>query len=260
MTASDAVPSVVRASHSVLLAVSNAGPVGANAPSICRETGLHKRSVYRHLKALQELGMIEASREDSRRYHLGAAAVGLAVQASDQRAFLRRARVYADELTEQTGEPVHVTVYEHGTSVTVASPSMESLSSVDAFPITLGSRRPAHASASGKLFLAFNAAALTAYLTRPLQAFTEYTISDPHVLRTELVRIRERGWASDTQENILGVSCVAVPVWGRLKRVVGSLAVTTGQPLMPAPQRQTLLEQLLPAATEFSKAIGGEPS
>jgi DNA-binding IclR family transcriptional regulator len=255
----DDVPPVVRASYAVLVAVSNAGPAGVNVHDVGRETGLHKRSVYRHLRSLRALGMIELSREDNRRFHLGAAAVGLALQASDQRTFLRRARLVAAELTEQTREPVHVTVYDHGTSVTVASPPSETLRSAETFPITLGSRRPAHASASGKIFLAYNPAALSAYMTRPLQSFTDYTIVDPGELKAQLARIRQRGWSGESQENTLGVSCVAVPVWGVRKRVVGSLVVTTRQPTMPEERREDLLGQLLPAAAEFSRAIGGEP-
>ncbi|MGH3500288.1 MAG: IclR family transcriptional regulator [Nocardioidaceae bacterium] len=179
------------------------------------------------------------------------------MRASDQRAFLRRAHVFADELTELTGEPVHVTVYDHGTSVTVATASADVVRSTDTVPIAVGSRRPAHASASGKVFLGYNSAALTAYLLRPLQAFTERTIVDAGELRAECARIRARGWSTDAQENTLGVSCVAVPVWGMTDRVVGSLVVSTRQTEMSDSAREELLGLLTPAAEEFSRAVGG---
>lgn len=249
----------VRSAFAVLSAVSDAGPVGASVHHVCRATGLHKRSAYRHLRSLRALGMIEAVTEETGRYRLGAAAAGLAVHASDQRTFLRRARAFANDLTERTREPVHVTVYDHGTAVTVATASGDATRSAEAATVVLGSRRPAHASASGKIFLAYNQVALEAYLIRPLQAFTEFTIVESKVLRAECGRIRERGWSVDVQENLPGVSCVAVPVWGLNKRVVGSIVVSMRRPDLPDARRADLLNQLVPAGVDFSRAVGGEP-
>jgi len=253
------VPPVVAASFAVLAAVSDAGPAGANVHDVCRATGLHRRSAYRHLGSLRALGMIEQTGEHTGRFRLGPAAAGLAVQASDQKTFLRRARAFADSLTERTGEPVHVTVYDQGTAVTIATASGEVMRSTEAAPVVLGSRRPAHASASGKLFLAYNRTALSAYLVRPLQSFTEFTIVDGAALRAECAAVRKRGWSTDQQENRLGVSCVAVPVWGVNRRVVGAIVVSTQQEGIEDERRAELLGQLLPASEEFTRLIGGEP-
>lgn len=255
----DSVPPVVRSSFAVLTAVSDAGPVGGTVHDVCRATGLHRRTAYRQLRSLRALGMIERTGEDTGRFRLGPAAAGLAVHASDQRTFLRRARAFADTLTEHTGEPVHVTVYDQGTAVTVATASGDVMQSAAAAPIVLGSRRPAHASASGKVFLAYNRTALAAYLVRPLESFTKFTIVDAEALRAECALVRKRGWASDQQENRMGVRCVAVPVWGVNRRVVGAIVVSTQREGMADRRRDELLDRLLPAAVELSQAIGGEP-
>lgn len=250
-------PPAIRASYAVLFAVSAGGPGGITADSIVRITGQGKRMVYRNLKSLRALGLIEPAQENSR-YRIGPVAASLAVSSASQRLFLERAQHVADEVTELTGEPAHVTVYDHGTSVTVAAASATTVHSEYRVPIIVGSRRPAHASASGKIFLAYSNAARAAYLLRPLEAFTECTITDPAAFAEHCRIISQRGWSTDLQENTLGVTCIAVPVWGLRERVAASIVVSTGKPEMPESTKQELLAHLLPAAKEFSRNIGGQ--
>lgn len=256
MPASDAVPAALRHSFTVLDAVAQAGPGGASVPEISSQTGCHARTVYRHLASLRALGMIEATTRSDARYRLGPGIAAMAVQASDQAYFLRTARQFAEEIGESTGLPVHVTVFDHGTAVTVAT-AMRNLAE-KAPPIILGSRRPAHASASGKLFLANSRSAFRSYVMRPLEAFTETTIDTVERLERECLAIRDRGWATDEQEFLPGVTCVAVPVWGANQRVVGTLSVSSPEPELTADRRTELLGHLLPAAAEFSGSIGGQ--
>jgi DNA-binding IclR family transcriptional regulator len=250
------IPTVLQHAFSILTAVGEAGPAGADAAELHIHTGLNLRTVYRHLASLRALGMI-AGTGDGTRYRLGPTIAGLAQNASDQREFLRKARMFAEELGERTQEPVHVTVYDQGTAVTVASATREASISSKSPPIVVGSRRPAHASASGKIFLASNPSAFQAYAVRPLQRFTQHTITDLHALEQECLAIRQQGWSEDRQEFLLGVTCVAVPVFGMKGRAVGALVVSTKYPTLSPSRRRELLQALAPAAREFTAAIGG---
>lgn len=249
------VPSVLQNAFLVLEAVGESGPWGADAGEIEARTGLHRRSIYRHLNSLKALGMVADATEPTR-YRLGHSIAALAQHASDQREFLRRARLFCDEIAERTGEPVHVTILDQATAATIAS--AQGLAHLDDLPpIVLGSRRPLHASASGKVYLAFNPSALEAYSVRPLERFTSHTISTLEQLRTECAQIRERGYALDRQEFVSEVTCIAVPVHGINGRAVGTLAVSTKNPVMSTARRNALLKVLLPAARSFTAAIGG---
>jgi DNA-binding IclR family transcriptional regulator len=250
------IPAVLQNALLVLKAVGEAGPAGEDAAGIERRTGLHRRSIYRHLSSLKALGMVsDAAR--SAHYRLGPAIAALAQNASDQREFLRRARLFCEELAERTQEPVHVTVPDQATAVTVASATAASEIAEKSPPIVLGARRPLHASASGKVFLAFNPSALQAYSVHAMESFTEYTLTTIDRLREECLDVRAQGYALDRQELLLGVTCVAVPVHGVNGRAVGALTVSTKSPTMSAERRRTLLRALLPAAQEFTSAIGG---
>lgn len=246
----------LRASYTVLFAVSGAGPAGVTVDDLAVRTGMHPRTVYRHLRALRELGMVEPASTPGR-YRTGAATAGLAVRAADQLTFLMRAQEAVDEVTQRTLEPAHVTVHDHGTSTTVAVAGDAVSRTTSVVPIVLGSRRPAHASASGKVFLAHNDAARTAYLLRPLESFTPFTIADRDRFLDECRAVRAAGHATDTQENTLGVSYVAVPVHDLRGRVTASIVVSSASGRMPGSRRQELLDVLHPAAERFSRSLGG---
>ncbi len=259
MVAADLIPSALRHSFAVLDAVAKGGPAGSEVAAISVLTGCHPRTVYRHVAFLRRMGMIEAALGSGSRYRLGPGIAALALQASDQAVFLRMARRFAQEAGERTGLPVHVTVFDHGTVVTVAA-AAPSLASQTLSPSVLGSRRAAHASASGKVFLANNPTAFRSYVTRFIEPFTDHTIVSAAALERECLEVRERGWATDNQEFLLGVTCIAVPVWGANQRVVGTLSLTTAKTQSAVLRRDELLAQLQPAAAEFSASVGGRLS
>jgi len=76
----------------------------------------------------------------------------------------------------------------------------------------VGRRTPANCSGIGKALLAslppYDLEKRIAHL-RSLPTLTERSISRPEALREELARIRERGYATDDEEVLPGISCVA---------------------------------------------------
>jgi DNA-binding IclR family transcriptional regulator len=66
---------------------------------------------------------------------------------------------------------------------------------------------------------------LAQWLSRPLEALTQKTITDPRRLRAEFARIRRQGWAVDKGENGPSILAYAAPVSGRDDRVVAAISV-----------------------------------
>lgn len=257
---SSKVPESLRNVFDVLTVVGNAGPAGITTAAIAHETGHNIRTVFRHVAALRELGMVEQLTHNSARYRVGSGLTALAMRVDDQREFLRLSRETSDAVAELLHESVHVTVFDGGAAVTVAAtnrPATMMTELDDSMLPQPGTRRAAHASASGKIFLAHRPRDLETYLLRPLHGFTPYTIVEPARLIEELARVRRNDWSVDEQEAIEGISCLAVPVWGVGGRVAGTLVVSTKNTSMNADLRERLLEKMLPAAHRFSKAIGG---
>lgn len=81
---------------------------------------------------------------------------------------------------------------------------------------------PLHASSHGKIFLAYLSEDEQDNIlaTIDMIKLTDSTITDPLLLREELKKVRQKGYALDAEEMITGVIGIAVPVFG--KEVVSS--------------------------------------
>jgi DNA-binding IclR family transcriptional regulator len=87
---------------------------------------------------------------------------------------------------------------------------------------------PLHDNAPGKALLAWGGEPLLArVLRRGLRPTTPRTIVAPDALRRHLAEARRRGFATDLEENIPGVICLAVPVFDRDGAVAGTVGITT---------------------------------
>lgn len=91
-----------------------------------------------------------------------------------------------------------------------------------------GHQLEAYCSALGKILLAAShRSALDAYLADdPFVALTPHTIIEPGLLRRELDAVRQRGYAMDREEIVLGLRCLAVPLFRPDGSVMAALSVS----------------------------------
>jgi len=192
---------------------------------------LPKPTVYRMLAMLQDAGLV--SREPGgRRVGAGPRLTRLALDVLRQGTASGPRRAILQALADVTGETVNLTAIEGGDIV-----YLDRIESQWPLRIALqpGSRVPLHCSASGKLLLALMPAARRKRLTDalPLTRHTAQTIVDRHVFARELATIRGERVATDNEEFIAGLACVAVPVVLHDGRVVASVAVQAPVARMP---------------------------
>ena len=125
--------------------------------------------------------------------------------------------------------------------------------------IVVGSRLPAHATAMGKVLLAYLAPAqLDAYFSLgPLRPVTERTIIDPSALRATLQEVRQQGWSTNDEESEKGIRTVAVPVFDRAGRVVAAMNLAGhAWRVSMRDLKRDHLPVLLEASQGLSRALG----
>jgi DNA-binding IclR family transcriptional regulator len=213
----------------ILEALAGASPTrGLDHSALARRLGCGRSTLYRYLARLQEAGFVE---QGDGRYRLGSRILYLAA-VMHERDFSELAREHVRSLAAETGETAHATVYDHPYSVTVLI--AESLAPVGP-RVQLGSRRPLHASASGKVFLAHaDRTKADAYLASRLEARTAATITSPGVLRSLLTEVRANGYAVDEGESYEQICGLAAPVFDYAGDVIGTLSITSvGARLQP---------------------------
>lgn len=93
---------------------------------------------------------------------------------------------------------------------------------------SVGARRPAHATALGKALLAASAENVwQEALGKPLLRYTERTWVNPDRIERQLHEVRGQGFATDRDELIRGLSCVAAPIRDPLTgEVVAAVSVS----------------------------------
>jgi IclR family KDG regulon transcriptional repressor len=96
----------------------------------------------------------------------------------------------------------------------------------------VGERLMAHATGLGKALLASLTDERVRAMLRgvDLPAFTPSTITDHDALLTALAVIRDRGYATDDEEYVIGCRCVAMPVRDASGEVVAAMSVSIPTP------------------------------
>lgn len=101
--------------------------------------------------------------------------------------------------------------------------------------VDLYRRLPAHATALGKVLLAYlpehREQAVVGEMK--LKAFTPFTITDKRKLLTELQRVRSNALAREDREHLPHRRCVALPVRGAEQRVIAAVGLTFTDPDAP---------------------------
>ena len=243
------VGSVARAMALLDVLADSDGGLGVNA--LARSIGVSASTASRLLGTLQDAGLVE--RSDGGPYRLGLKLVSLSDRVLGQLDVRERARPLLAGLVAETGETATLSVPGGGEATTIDF--LVSPSSVVSMA-WVGRPSVGHATAVGKVMLAFSDDG-DPTLTQPrLTAFTERTITDPRVLAAELDSIRERGYAEAIGERERDLGAVAAPVLGRGGRLAAILGVQAPASRLPPAKRRAVRAPLLAAAGQLGRALG----
>jgi IclR family acetate operon transcriptional repressor len=195
-------------------------PQGVTA--IGRALGIPKSSAHRMLQSLTARGLVERNARGHYRPGFGLLALGLGVQ--DREPIVAAARPLLESGARELGETLFLVVARGGELIVLDK--VEGTGFLRAAP-QVGSSVPVHATAAGKLYLAFDPAALTLRVGSSAaapEAYTEKTLTADADVADAVALTRERGWASNRDEWIPGLSVIAAPVeaGGRMQ---GSVAL-----------------------------------
>jgi DNA-binding IclR family transcriptional regulator len=184
-------------------------------------TGLQPSTAHRLLSTLIECGyVVQSSR--SARYRLSYKLIELSGGAEQRIERLRSVvRPQLRALSELSDETANLVVLDRFTTVYV---DQVQGSRPVRISTEIGRTVPAHANAAGKAMLAFLPEPAIDELCAhgPLVELTSHTITSCDELREELERVRDRGYAVDSEEHEEGVVCVAAPVFGHAGAVHGA--------------------------------------
>lgn len=176
---------------------------------IAEAVGLHKATTHRLITTLANHGYLDRM-PGEQRYRLGMQLVTLGLSILRGMDLRREAVPYMANVVARCEETCDLSVLDHGEALIV-----EVIRSrhVLAMATSVGQHLPLHATAGGKVFLAYMPEVeREAILSRPLKQHTAKTIIDPAVLRAEARQFVEQGYAFDDEEYEVGVRAVSAPI------------------------------------------------
>ncbi|MFI5036327.1 MAG: IclR family transcriptional regulator [Acidimicrobiales bacterium] len=217
------VQSVARAME-ILELVASAGEGGLSLTEISHGVGMAKSSTIAAARTLARFGLLQID-DPGPRYRLGLALLRYGDLVAQQTSLGKSALPLLHHLTETTGLTARLATSDHGYPVFVER--VDGRGAVR-FHTPLGQRELPHATAAGKVILAYLAPgdAQRVIDEAGLPRHTAKTLTDPSALQHELERVRLVGYGVDNEEESEGIICVGAPIFDHAGGCVGAISLT----------------------------------
>lgn len=214
------VQSIERAAAILRLLARGSGRLGVG--EIANSLGLAKGTAHGILRTLHRVGFVEQDGATGK-YQLGAALLHLGTSYLDVNELRSRAINWADALAARSGEAVRIGAPLDGKVLVVHHVFRpdDTLQTLD-----VGTLLPLHATAMGKVLLAYDTDLAAATNRTELDTFTRRTLTTPKALSRALTTVREAGWASEAEESVRGQASIAAPISSYGGLVVGAIGVS----------------------------------
>lgn len=140
---------------------------------------------------------------------------------------------HLDQLSERVGHSASASILDNTEIVYIARAAQKRVMSINLMP---GSRLPAYSASMGRVLLAaLSDAEVDAILAASqLKAHTPRTLTDPLLLKEEIAKVRQQGYAVIDQELEIGLCSIAIPVSNDRGRVVAAINVGAPAAILPA--------------------------
>ena len=215
-------------------------PLGVT--QIASALGTAKGATFRYLQTLLDRGYLVQDPVTSR-FRLGLKAFSLGRNAPAEW-----------DLAALLAIPMRQARDATGLSVVLSTPALQGACVLATVPgtkvieigVRVGSTLAMHASAQGKVFLAFERRSRLDQIAEiELTRFTERTITSKAELCAEIKVVGEQGYATAPEEVLPGINTVAVPVLNKSGSAIAALALVGSIQHIPAPPSELILKSIL---------------
>ena len=230
-------------------------PDGLSLQDLASRTGYVKSSVHRILQSLKRHSYVEQD-GNREKYRLGTQFLVLASVFVSSIELVKVGRPYLEELVERFDENAYLAELRGGKGIFVEV--------VEApLDLRLSGGSPLaeayfHATAAGKAMAAFlpGESQMAILHSAGFPALTERTRTDPSEVEKDWAEIRERGYATNDEETIIGATFLAAPVFDSRFRVCGSISVGVPKVRFSPAFAEDVALYLVDACRRLSEKLG----
>jgi IclR family KDG regulon transcriptional repressor len=224
---------------------------GASATELATLAALPFSTTHRLLRSLGQQGFVSFD-ATTKRYVLGIRVFQLGQRVASANGLAGSSVPVLRTLTNHTREASILGVLDGDNVLTVSK-----VDGPQAFRVTSdpGTHSPLHATALGKVLVAFGDEPDALVDRLELYARTDKTITDRESFRAEIAQVRECGYGTMREENEAGMQALAVPILSAAGLVVGAVAIAAPVFRLPFDELLGHLPALRAAATELSMRL-----
>lgn len=227
---------------------------GFGVTELSNRISLNKSSVYRMVSTLVRHGLVEQD-PATEKYKLGYKVLELSSILLDSIDLRIEARSSLKKLEQVTNEVIHLVVYDRGEVVYI-----EKLEGTETLRMhsKVGTRAPMHCTSVGKVILAHLPALDVAHIIdkHELKPHTHHTITDKEVLMRQLDDIKAKGYALDLEENEVGITCIAAPIFDHSRKIVASVSISGPTMRMTKERLDELKTSIIDVSKQISNRLG----
>jgi IclR family transcriptional regulator, KDG regulon repressor len=246
-------PMGVRAADTVLAVLETVAWAGEplGVTQIAARLQATKSAIFRHLQTLVDRAYLVQD-HSTNRYRLGPKAFLIGHLAPRSWDLAQILEGLMREVRDALGLAVVLsTPSPRGAFVAATLPGLHPIE----IGVRPGSELSLHASAQGKIFLAFGP---PTPLPAELPRLTAHTVTDPAMLEQEIAAIRAQGYALAPEQVLLGCNAMAAPVWDHRGTLVAALAFVGSIQHLTHDPEPALIETLLSLGARASRQLGWE--
>jgi len=194
---------------------------GATLQELTDHIDLSKGAIHHHLSTLKAHGFVA---KVDLEYRLGLHFFEIGEEVRKKKNIFQIGTPEVDKLAEETGELANLLIEEHGRGIYLHRAHGDDALSLDT---GVGARVYLHNTALGKAILAHLPDERVNEILdqHGTPETTAHTITDRDELFSELVTVRQRGYALDMEERVEGIRCIAAPVITKDDVVQGAVSI-----------------------------------
>jgi DNA-binding IclR family transcriptional regulator len=222
---------------------------------LARHADMPKPTVHHIMTTLLEGGWIDRHPE-SKKYRLGVRLWEKGSLAIKHMGLRDIARPHVETLVRECGETVRLGILDAGDPASVIYiDRVEGRQTVRAD--NAGTvRAPSYCVATGKAMLAYNPELTKRIFERPLDGYTEHTLTRPSDLDRDLALTRRRGYSLNRSEFHSEVFGIAAPIRNHEGRVVAAIGISAPAYRLGAEGIKRIAPVVVATAEEISRSSG----
>ncbi len=216
---------------------------------------MDKATVHRLINTIKDAGYVNQNL-DNKKYSNSLKLLAMGNRVMEKTGVKHISRPFVEELAKQTGETINLGIRVGNRIIHVDK--LESSSTIKV-GLGIGTAVPSYCTGLGKAILAFTPEkeleSILADIT--FEKFTEGSITERGRLLEELKRIRDRGYSVDDEEYVVGLICIAAPIFDYHGNPVAAISVSSPKYRYDADRHLPLYSGLVAEATsKISKELG----